>query len=103
MLYQRGELLAMLIDEEVRARSGGDRSLDDLMLDLTRRARGGEPAADPEWVLAWIAERSSDEFADQIRRLVEKGGPVPLPDRLSEAGLVLQRGEDGRARYVSPG
>lgn len=93
--YKRGDLLALAMDEEIRAASGGARSLDDLMRHLTAMAAAGD-APNVEDVFDWLAAETSTDFAAQMRAIVEEGGDIPLPAQVSELGARLS--DDG-ARY----
>ena len=75
--YQRGDLVAGMVDQAIQQASNGERSLDDLMRDLLRRARAGEGPFSTEDLLAAIAAASDRMTADRVRRIVIEGGPIP--------------------------
>src|SRR5690606_1293922 len=54
--YGRGFMYLTNINAQVRAASSGQRSLDDLVLDLLARQRRGEPAGLAEWKALIVAE-----------------------------------------------
>jgi len=87
--YKRGDLLALYVDEAVRRVSGNRRSLDDMMRFFARRARLGMPDPTPDDVYRWIEQNASQQVMQRVRRVVEQGGPVPLPRQLTEPALVL--------------
>ena len=74
--YQRGDLVADMVDRAIQHASDGERSLDDLMRDLLRRARAGEGPFSTEDLLAAISAASDEETAGRVRRIVVAGGPI---------------------------
>jgi len=100
MIYQRGDLLAICIDQAVRDATNGAESLDDLMLELVRRAKAGDRRPTEKSIYTWITERAGGDFVDEVRRTVHDGGSVSLPDYLSEPPLQLVFRE-GRRMYVA--
>jgi predicted metalloprotease with PDZ domain len=88
--YQRGDVVALFVDHAIAAATGGRASLDDLMLDLARRARRGEPAFDVERLLDAIAGFAGPEAAEAVRRVVVDGATLELPLDLVEPGLALE-------------
>lgn len=98
--YARGDMIALALDERIRAVSGGRRSLDDLMRGLYRRAAAGEPPLDTDGLLALIERETSAEFAATLRACILEGADVPIPERLTEPPLVLG---SGQMREYDPG
>lgn len=84
--YQRGAIVAALLDRELRAQDGSDgaATLDDFVRDVVARARAGEPLDTAE-LLELIADATSAEFAETLRAIVVDGA---LPS------LDLERGGD---------
>ncbi|MGI5862608.1 MAG: hypothetical protein ACOX6T_11205 [Myxococcales bacterium] len=79
LAYQRGDVVALLIDAEIRRVSSGSRSLDDLMRDLLERTRKGESLPNArifELVEAW----TSAEFANKVRAIVMDGRTAALDE-----------------------
>jgi predicted metalloprotease with PDZ domain len=70
--YQRGDVVALLIDGEIRRRTHGARSLDDWMRELVARGRRGERISN-ESLIADIAALTDANFAESIRRIVVDG------------------------------
>jgi len=70
--YQRGDVMALMIDGEIRRRTHGARSLDDWMRDLAQRGRRGERISN-EVLIADVALLTDPEFAESIRRIVVDG------------------------------
>lgn len=77
--YLRGDVIAMLLDAEIRQRSGGTRSLDDFMRDAVERGRRGEKIG-TESLLGRIEAWTDAVFAQQVREVVVAG-------RTAEIGL----------------
>lgn len=77
--YQRGAIVAALLDQEIGACNDGKQSLDDFMRDLVVRARAGE-SPDTAALLELVADWTSAEFAEQLRAIVVDGALPPLHD-----------------------
>lgn len=63
--YGRGFMYLTNVDAQIRAASAGQRSLDDLVLEIQARQRRGEPAGLAEWkamVVAELGEQAGHEF-----------------------------------------
>ncbi len=98
--YRRGDLLALCLDEKIRAASAGKRSLDDVIRELVTRVRGGAPAPDREAVLALFQAEVGPEFMAGVRACIEDGIDPPLPARLGEPACELA---SGAVRGFDPG
>jgi predicted metalloprotease with PDZ domain len=85
--YLRGDVVALLVDAEIRAVSHGNKSLDDLMKELLGAKKDPAPNVTPETFLARIASYTSDGFADKIRKIVVDGAPAALDPKLLEPCL----------------
>lgn len=81
--YHRGELVALMLDEEIRRVSGGVRSLDDFLLEVLVDARAGEKAETGR-LLSRIARWTSPEFSETVRRIVVDGGLPEVPESVSD-------------------
>jgi predicted metalloprotease with PDZ domain len=77
--YQRGDLIALYVDHAIRTRSGGERSLDDLMRTLVARARAGALPCDTAALSAAIGELAGAEVGEVVRRWAVDGVEPPLP------------------------
>jgi len=75
--YQRGDLIALIADAEIRRVAGGATSLDDVMKTLVADSRGGK-RYDTEALLAPIAARTSPEFAARLRATIVDGAPLAI-------------------------
>lgn len=93
--YNKGALLAMLLDLHLRQHSGGARSLDDVMRHLWQvyaLTGSGLPEADFQAVVEAAAGSSlADFFARYVRGVDE----LPFADFLAYAGLELKFGYQG--------
>ncbi len=87
--YQRGDVVALFVDHAIARASGGRASLDDLMVELSRRARRGEDDFDVDRLLGAIAGFAGLEVAQDVRRVVVDGASLELPLDLGEPGLSL--------------
>lgn len=81
--YQRGAVVAALLEREIVAQSGGARSLDDFMRDVVAAARAGE-RCDTEALLERAADETSAEFGAGLRAIVVDG---TMPERDDLEGL----------------
>jgi predicted metalloprotease with PDZ domain len=75
--YDRGAMYFAVLDGQIRRASGGKRSLDDLISEMVRRRRAGEPAGDAAWL-----ELVGRELGDDGRRLQADmlAGKLMLPE-----------------------
>lgn len=97
--YNKGALLGMLLDLEIRTRTEGRKSLDDVMRLMYERFYEA-PAATyylpgrgykERDILEAVNEVSGGDFEDFFRRYVEGVDPLPYATVLAKAGLVLNR------------
>lgn len=86
--YRRGDLAALALDQEIRRRSGGKRTLDDAFRDLIRTNAGRE-MPDQEALFGFFEAQAGPELAQSVRRFVLDGHDAPLPDSLDEFGASL--------------
>ncbi len=87
--YERGDLVALLVDHSIRTVSAGARSLDDLMRELVRRALDGQGSMSNEDLLEAIAEASDAATAAAVRCIVVDGADVELAPDAAGPGLLL--------------
>ncbi|MGH9470543.1 MAG: M61 family metallopeptidase [Terriglobia bacterium] len=96
--YDKGALLGMLLDLALRERSGGRKSLDNVMRWMYRRFYDAPPATYylPGWgytegdILNALDSVSGSDFARFFKRYVEGTAPLPYDAILAGAGLSLQ-------------
>ncbi|MBD3298711.1 MAG: hypothetical protein GF341_08660 [candidate division Zixibacteria bacterium] len=86
--YDRGELVAVMLDERIRQEWDNTRSLDHFMRDVLADARMGEKASTDN-LLNRVSQWTGNEFADQMRRIVVDGALPRLPGSLTEPSATL--------------
>jgi len=92
--YLRGDLVALLLDRELRRRSDGRRSLDDFMRDAVARGRKGEQV-ETDALLRRVAEWTDAAFAEKLRSIVVDGSPATLDPSTFEPCLAVETTELG--------
>jgi predicted metalloprotease with PDZ domain len=94
--YVRGDVVALLVDAEIRKESHGQKSLDDLMKGLLGARHDVEPKLTPEAFLEVIARYTSSAFSDRIRKIVVDGATAEIDPKLLEPCL------HGRIERIGP-
>lgn len=87
--YSKGALVSLLLDLEIRARTGSNRSLDDVMRTMYQRFpldAGGFTAADLQQTIEELAGTSFDSF---FSAFVRGTVPLPLESAFTFVGLTL--------------
>jgi len=97
--YQRGQLLALKWDEDIRRKTGGKADLDDVILRMRDHYREFPPGQGPDVVTglvsaAWVVAKM--DLRPDIARYADGGAPITLPETLFDGCL------DARVT-VSPG
>jgi predicted metalloprotease with PDZ domain len=96
--YNKGAVLGMLLDLEIRARTGGQKSLDDVLLAMYRKFYA-PPAADyygpgqgykSEDILQAVNAVAGSDFTTFFERYVRGTEPLPYTPTLASAGLQLR-------------
>jgi predicted metalloprotease with PDZ domain len=108
--YDRGHLLAAKLDMEIAARTGGKRSLDDVMR-AQRRAAERSPDLATNLFRQTLLSMSGIDVEAEIERYARRGEPLLLPsDMLGECGRILthrrrdfHRGYDADATRAAGG
>ncbi len=77
--YDRGMLYFVTIDDAVREASQGERSLDDLMLEMLHRQQAGETLTNAVWEEVLQAELGADAVTG-FRNFLDGAMPVPASD-----------------------
>lgn len=75
----RGELLALLVDVEMRRRSEGRQSLDDVMRDLVVESKQSGQAFSIGLLAGRLSELVGSSFAQQLRAIAANQGMTQLP------------------------
>jgi hypothetical protein len=94
--YDRGMLYFATIDDAVRKKSGGKRSLDDLMLAMLRLERGGRVLTNADWEAQLERELGRGAVAE-FRAFLDGRMPVPASDAF---GPCFERTTVPLRRYV---
>ncbi|MDZ7825829.1 MAG: PDZ domain-containing protein [Gammaproteobacteria bacterium] len=89
--YSQGALLGLVLDLRIRAASGGEHSLDDLMRGLYRDFPLGSDGFTHADVRARVAALGGEELADALDGWTRGTEALPLEDVLSEIGWQLDR------------
>jgi len=93
--YDRGSMYFAVLDGELRAASGGEESLDDLVLEMLNRKRHNLPADKAAWVAllqSHLGAKGKEEFEAML------GGAVMLPPP-DAFGPCFMRGTKPMRRY----
>lgn len=98
--YLRGDVVAMLLDHEIRRISGGTRSLDDLMREIVRRFVQEQEQVGIEDLLEYFAQATSPQFAARLRQVIVEGRMPEVPSDLGAPELVLRTRQLG---HYDPG
>lgn len=88
--YPTGWVLGLMLDIELRARTGGKHTLDDVEHALWQICRGGM-AFRPGEIRRQLIRFGGPEMGDLYDRWVMKPGELPTENVLAKAGLHLQR------------
>jgi predicted metalloprotease with PDZ domain len=89
--YEKGHLVGALLDLEVRRRSGGRRSLDDVIRRVVRDAARG---LGEDGIARILAAVTGSDFAPWLARYVHGTAELPFGPLLRSVGLVLKPRDD---------
>jgi predicted metalloprotease with PDZ domain len=92
--YLRGNLVAVLLDDAIRTRSHGARSLDDFVREVVAAGRKGEKLS-TDSLLQRIAAWTDEAFASEVRSIVVDGAPVVLEPSIFAPCLALETESHG--------
>ncbi|HEV2493810.1 MAG TPA: PDZ domain-containing protein [Terriglobia bacterium] len=102
--YNKGALLGMLLDLEIRGRTGGQKSLDDVLRRMYQQfyeapARSGSspasyyasgPGYEERDIVNTLNSVAGGDWGSFFERYVEGTAPLPYAETLARAGLVLR-------------
>jgi predicted metalloprotease with PDZ domain len=88
--YRRGDLVAILLDREIRATTQGQRSLDDFFREALQRGRDRGEICSTDNLLELAADYTSAEFAGRLRALIVDGADFELDSDLGAPFLDLR-------------
>jgi len=95
--YLKGEMVCALLDVEMRARTGGERGLDQVLVELWR-SYGKEGRPVPEDAMPGLFERvAGQSMHDVLDPWVDGRGELPIDAILAKVGLELRR-DNGKRR-----
>jgi predicted metalloprotease with PDZ domain len=93
--YLKGELVCLLLDQAIRERSGGAKSLDDVMRHLYALTAPPKPGYPEERLTALFEEASGVDVADLFAPFVDGTDELPMDRALAWYGLEVQRKQKG--------
>jgi predicted metalloprotease with PDZ domain len=97
-IYARGAAVSLLLDLELRRRSGS--SLDSLMRLLLRRFPLGSGGYTLDDVRSASVELGGEDMHDVFDRYIEGSEPLPWETALAYAGLVLRPADTSRVPWL---
>ena len=77
--YDRGSMYFAVVDGEIRAASGGKRSLDDLLLAMLERRRQKLPLDEAAWV-GLVTKELGEKGKKEFEEMLAGGTMLPAPD-----------------------
>ncbi|HYO62448.1 MAG TPA: hypothetical protein VER08_02210 [Pyrinomonadaceae bacterium] len=98
--YNKGELLGLLLDLEIRQRTNNSKSLDDVFRQLLSEFGLPKRGWQPGGFQKAVESVAGSDFSDFFRRYVAGTDELPYERALAYAGLRLERKE---AKEVDPG
>jgi predicted metalloprotease with PDZ domain len=101
LTYHGGWLIGACIDAQLRAQSGGRRSLDDLMRALFQRYDSTSRTYTGDDLLAGLNAVSGVDFSEFFARHVNGLQPVPLAECLSPIGIDARVGQGREATAIA--
>ncbi|HWD39889.1 MAG TPA: hypothetical protein VG944_13660 [Fimbriimonas sp.] len=97
--YPTGWLLGMLFDIEIRSRTGGEHSLDDVELGLWNLCKDGKPGFPEDELRRRLVSVGGEELGPLFDKWVMSPGELPVEDVLRKVGLEVSS-ENGRVRVT---
>ncbi len=96
--YNKGALLAMLLDLEIRSRTRGRKSLDDVLRTMYQKFFESPPATyygpgrgyEEKDILDALNAVSGSDFTNFFAKYVQGTAPLPYAETLAKAGLALR-------------
>ena len=88
--YRKGGLVALALDLEIRARTGGKKSLDDLMRTLFERHGAKGRGAPEDAYEKTVAELAGPDAAALLAKYVDTTEEIDFAKHLAHAGLVYR-------------
>lgn len=98
--YNTGWVVGLCLDLELRSRTQGRRSLDDVMLALWELTRDGKPGFEEDEIRRQLVRFGGNGMGQYYDRVVMQPGDLPVEEGLQKMGLVL---EDRDQRWTNTG
>lgn len=89
--YDKGAMVNLLLDVEIRSRTGNTKSLDDVMRELYRRFPLSGPGYTSADLLVILRDLTGSEFNEFFTDFVSGTTPMPIADALLKLGLEMKR------------
>ncbi len=80
--YRRGDIVALLVDHEIRRVSSGRRDLDDLMIELLDRSQQSGFLVSTDSLLEIFADFTTPAFAARLKEIIVDGSDPEFPPDL---------------------
>ncbi len=100
LAYRRGEAIALVLDHELRKRSGGERGLDTLLREMERERRGGAQPPTARAFFERVASLTSPEFAESLEACAIDGDDPQFQADFGAPLFVMERAGDGAPRLA---
>lgn len=98
--YGKGALAGVVLDLEIRARTGGERSLDDAFRALWKhQSETGEPY-DEARLRDALADAAGSRLDDVVEEVAHRPEPLDVDARLASVGLELRRRPGARGGFL---
>ncbi|MFY9234583.1 MAG: hypothetical protein WAO58_09005 [Fimbriimonadaceae bacterium] len=97
--YNTGFLVGLCLDIEMRARTNGRRSLDDVMKALWQLCKGGKPGFEEDEIRKQLVRFGGPGMGDFYDRIVMTPGELPVEEQLAKVGLKLAQGPESFADH----
>jgi predicted metalloprotease with PDZ domain len=93
--YRTGWVLGIMFDIELRARSNGRRSLDDVERALWRLCKDDQPGFEEDEIRRQLIRFGGESMGNLYDQWVLKPGELPVEQQLGRVGLVIDEKENG--------
>jgi len=98
-IYQRGALVAGLLDIRLLELSGGEYGLQELVLDLAERFGQDQPFPEDEF-FDIVVEMTYPEIAEFFEMYVKTASPLPMEEYYGQLGINMEYDDRGRPSFV---
>jgi predicted metalloprotease with PDZ domain len=88
--YDLGHVAGMCLDLELRSRTGGKRSLDDVVKALFELCKNNKPGFEEDEIRKQLIRFGGPEMGPIYDQWVMKPGELPVNEQLAKAGLAIQ-------------